>query len=144
VSFRLERGETLSLVGESGSGKTVTALSIMQLLPYPRAVHPTGSSIRFRGTEIVGASEATMRTIRGDRVGMVFQEPMTSLNPLHNIEKQIGEVLEVHAGITGDAKRARVLELLRLVGLPEAERRLTALPHELSGGQRQRVMIAMA
>jgi microcin C transport system ATP-binding protein len=116
----------------------------MQLLPYPRAVHPPGSSIRIRGTEVVGAPEATMRTIRGDRVGMVFQEPMTSLNPLHNIEKQVGEVLEVHAGMSGEAKRARVLELLHLVGLPEAERRLTALPHELSGGQRQRVMIAMA
>ena len=143
VSFRLEKGETLSLVGESGSGKTVTALSVLQLLPYPRASHPTGS-IKFRGDELVGASEAVMRTIRGNRIGMVFQEPMTSLNPLHNIEKQVGEVLEIHGGLSGDAKRTRVLELLHLVGLPEAERRLGALPHELSGGQRQRVMIAMA
>ena len=143
VSFRLGEGETLSLVGESGSGKTVTALSILQLLPYPRASHPAGS-IRFKDTEVVGASEPVLRDIRGNRIGMVFQEPMTSLNPLHNIEKQVGEVLEVHAGITGEAKRVRVLELLTLVGLPEAERRLTALPHELSGGQRQRVMIAMA
>ncbi len=143
VSFRLERGETLSLVGESGSGKTVTALSVLQLLPYPRAAHPTGS-ITFKGTEVVGAPEAVMRSIRGNRVGMVFQEPMTSLNPLHSIEKQIGEVLEIHGGVTGDAQRTRILELLRLVGLPEAERRLSALPHELSGGQRQRVMIAMA
>ena len=143
VSFRLEKGETLSLVGESGSGKTVTALSVLQLLPYPRASHPTGS-IKFRGDELVGAPEAVMRTIRGNRIGMVFQEPMTSLNPLHNIEKQVGEVLEIHGGLTGDAKRTRVLELLHLVGLPEAERRLGALPHELSGGQRQRVMIAMA
>ncbi|MBX7198286.1 MAG: ABC transporter ATP-binding protein [Rhodospirillaceae bacterium] len=143
VSFTLGRGETLSLVGESGSGKTVTALSVLQLLPYPRASHPTGS-IKFKGTEVVGAPEAVMRTIRGNRVGMVFQEPMTSLNPLHSIEKQIGEVLEIHGGVTGDARKARILELLKLVGLPEAERRLSALPHELSGGQRQRVMIAMA
>ncbi|MGE3335783.1 MAG: ABC transporter ATP-binding protein [Rhodospirillaceae bacterium] len=143
ASFTLRKGETLSLVGESGSGKTVTALSILRLLPYPRARHPKGS-ITFKGAEIVGASEDAMRKIRGNRVGMVFQEPMTSLNPLHNIEKQVGEVLEVHGGLDGDARRARVLELLRLVGLPEAESRLTALPHELSGGQRQRVMIAMA
>ncbi len=143
VSFRLDRGETLSLVGESGSGKTVTALSVLQLLPYPRASHPTGS-IRFKGTEVVGAPEAVMRSIRGNRIGMVFQEPMTSLNPLHSIEKQIGEVLEIHGGVSGETRRARILELLKLVGLPEAERRLSALPHELSGGQRQRVMIAMA
>jgi microcin C transport system ATP-binding protein len=143
ASFTLDRGETMSLVGESGSGKTVTALSILRLLPYPRARHPKGS-IRFKGMEIVGAPEDVMRTIRGNRAGMVFQEPMTSLNPLHNIETQVGEVLEVHGGLSGEAKRARVLELLHLVGLPEAETRLTALPHELSGGQRQRVMIAMA
>ncbi len=143
ASFTLHKGETLSLVGESGSGKTVTALSILRLLPYPRARHPKGR-ITFKGTDIVGASEDTMRKIRGNRVGMVFQEPMTSLNPLHNIEKQVGEVLEVHGGLDGAARRARVLELLHLVGLPEAETRLAALPHELSGGQRQRVMIAMA
>jgi microcin C transport system ATP-binding protein len=143
VAFTLNKGETLALVGESGSGKTVTALSILGLLPYPLARHPAGS-IRFRGEELLNAPEDTLRKVRGNRVGMVFQEPMTSLNPLHNIEKQVGEVLEIHAGITGDAKRARVLELLRLVGLPEAESRLNALPHELSGGQRQRVMIAMA
>ncbi len=143
ASFTLHKGETLSLVGESGSGKTVTALSVLRLLPYPRARHPRGS-IKFKGAEIVGASEDAMRQIRGNRVGMVFQEPMTSLNPLHNVEKQVGEVLEVHGGMDGEARRARVLELLRLVGLPEAETRLTALPHELSGGQRQRVMIAMA
>ena len=143
ASFTLHKGETLSLVGESGSGKTVTALSILRLLPYPRARHPKGS-IKFKGAEIVGASEDVMRTIRGNRIGMVFQEPMTSLNPLHNIEKQVGEVLEVHAGLDGAARRARVLELLGLVGLAEAESRLNALPHELSGGQRQRVMIAMA
>ncbi len=143
ASFTLRKGETMSLVGESGSGKTVTALSILRLLPYPRARHPKGS-IKFKGVEIVGASEDAMRGIRGNRVGMVFQEPMTSLNPLHNIEKQVGEVLEVHGGMEGAARRARVLELLTLVGLAEAETRLSALPHELSGGQRQRVMIAMA
>ncbi len=143
ASFVLRKGETLSLVGESGSGKTVTVLSILRLLPYPRARHPKGS-IKFKGVEVVGAPENVMREIRGNRVGMVFQEPMTSLNPLHNIEKQVGEVLEVHAGLDGDARRTRVLELLSLVGLPEAENRLSALPHELSGGQRQRVMIAMA
>jgi microcin C transport system ATP-binding protein len=143
ASFTLAKGETLTLVGESGSGKSVTALSVLQLLPYPFARHPTGS-IRFGGTEIIGAPAETLRAIRGDRIGMVFQEPMTSLNPLHNIEKQVGEVLEVHAGMAGAARRARVIELLHLVGLPEAEHRLGALPHELSGGQRQRVMIAMA
>jgi len=143
ASFTLRKGETLSLVGESGSGKTVTALSILRLLPYPRARHPKGS-ITFKGVEVVDASEDAMRKIRGNRVGMVFQEPMTSLNPLHNIEKQVGEVLEVHAGLDSVARRKRVLELLHLVGLPEAETRLSALPHELSGGQRQRVMIAMA
>ncbi len=143
ASFTLDKNQTLSLVGESGSGKTVTALSVMQLLPYPPAHHPKGSIV-FAGQELVGASEDAMRKIRGNRIGMVFQEPMTSLNPLHNIEKQVGETLEVHGGLTGDAKRARVLELLRLVGLQNAEQRLGALPHELSGGQRQRVMIAMA
>ena len=143
VSFSLAKGETLALVGESGSGKTVTALSILGLLPYPLARHPAGSII-FRGEELMNAPEPTLRRVRGNRIGMVFQEPMTSLNPLHNIEKQVGEVLEIHAGMTGDAKRARVLELLKLVGLPDVESRLGALPHELSGGQRQRVMIAMA
>jgi microcin C transport system ATP-binding protein len=143
VSFTLDKGETLALVGESGSGKTVTALSILGLLPYPMARHPSGS-ILFRGEELLNASEPVLRRVRGNRIGMVFQEPMTSLNPLHNIEKQVGEVLEIHAGMTGEAKRARVLELLSLVGLPDVESRLGALPHELSGGQRQRVMIAMA
>ncbi len=143
VSFTLGKGETLALVGESGSGKTVTALSILGLLPYPLAHHPTGSIV-FHGEELLNAPEPTLRRVRGNRIGMVFQEPMTSLNPLHNIEKQVGEVLEIHGGITGPAKRARVLELLKLVGLPDVESRLGALPHELSGGQRQRVMIAMA
>jgi microcin C transport system ATP-binding protein len=143
VSFGIERGETVALVGESGSGKSVTALSIVQLLPYPLARHPSGS-IRFRGEELVGAPEAAMRRVRGDRIAMIFQEPMTSLNPLHSIEKQVNEVLFVHKRLSRAAARARTIELLRLVGLPEAERRLDAYPHQLSGGQRQRVMIAMA
>ena len=143
VGFTLDRGETLALVGESGSGKTVTALSLMQLLPYPPARHPSGS-IRFAGQELVGASERVMRRVRGDRMAMIFQEPMTSLNPLHTIEKQVNEVLMVHKGLRRRAARARTIELLHVVGLPEAERRLGAYPHQLSGGQRQRVMIAMA
>jgi microcin C transport system ATP-binding protein len=143
VSFGIERGESVALVGESGSGKSVTALSIMQLLPYPTARHPSGSIV-FQGQELVGAPEATMQRVRGDRIAMIFQEPMTSLNPLHTIEKQVNEVLRLHKGLSRPAARARTLELLRLVGLPEAERRLDAYPHQLSGGQRQRVMIAMA
>jgi microcin C transport system ATP-binding protein len=143
VSFDIKPGETMALVGESGSGKSVTALSILQLLPYPVADHP-GGSIRFKGTELVGADEKTLREVRGDRISMIFQEPMTSLNPLHSIEKQINETLFLHKGLTRSAARKRTLELLRLVGLPEAEKRLAAYPHELSGGQRQRVMIAMA
>ena len=143
VSFTLKKGETLALVGESGSGKSVTALSILQLLPYPRARHPKGS-IRLDGVELVGASERTLRAVRGARIAMVFQEPMTSLNPLHSIEKQVGEVIEIHEGLRGKALRAQVLDLLELVGIPQADKRLAALPHELSGGQRQRVMIAMA
>ncbi len=144
VSFDLEKGETLALVGESGSGKSVTALSILQLLPYPMASHSATSSVRFEGTELVGARESVMQDIRGNRIAMVFQEPMTSLNPLHTIEKQITETLHLHKRLTRAAARARVIELLHLVGLPEAEKRLDAYPHQLSGGQRQRVMIAMA
>ena len=143
VSFAIGEGETVALVGESGSGKSVTALSILQLLPYPRARHPQGS-IRFRGTELVGAGERALSGIRGDRIAMIFQEPMTSLNPLHTLAKQIGETLWLHKGLRGERARARTLELLRLVGLPEPEKRLDAYPHQLSGGQRQRVMIAMA
>jgi len=143
ISFDVERGESVALVGESGSGKSVTALSIMQLLPYPTARHPSGS-IRLSDEELVGAPEAMMQRVRGDRIAMIFQEPMTSLNPLHTIEKQVNEVLRVHKRLSRSAARARTLELLRLVGLPEAERRLDAYPHQLSGGQRQRVMIAMA
>ena len=143
VSFALHRGETLALVGESGSGKSVSALSILQLLPYPHAHHP-GGSIRLGGEELLGAAPARLREIRGNQIAMVFQEPMTSLNPLHSIEKQIGETLTLHKGLSGAERRARILELLDLVGLPDAAQRLNALPHELSGGQRQRVMIAMA
>ena len=143
VSFQIEKGETLALVGESGSGKSVTALSIMQLLDYPYASHPTGS-IKFNGKEIIGANEYTLRDFRGNRVSMIFQEPMTSLNPLHTIVKQVAETILLHTEITKEDAEARVLELLKLVGLRNAERRLNALPHELSGGERQRVMIAMA
>ena len=144
ASFTLDRGETLALVGESGSGKSVTALSILQLLPYPSARHTPESSIRFAGEELVGGAPARLREIRGNRIAMIFQEPMTSLNPLHTLEKQIGETLLIHKHMSGSAARARTLELLRQVGLRDAESRLGAYPHQLSGGQRQRVMIAMA
>ena len=144
ASFALDKGETLALVGESGSGKTVTALSILQLLPAASASHPAGSSIRFDGAELVGAPESELRHIRGGRIAMIFQEPMTSLNPLHTVAKQIGEALWLHKRMNGKAARDRTVELLRLVGLPDAENRLQSYPHQLSGGQRQRVMIAMA
>ncbi|MBM3524343.1 MAG: ABC transporter ATP-binding protein, partial [Alphaproteobacteria bacterium] len=145
ISFNLDRGDTLALVGESGSGKSVSALSILQLLPYPIAKHPAGSSVRFRGLELVGAGESVLRDVRGNRIAMVFQEPMTSLNPLHTIERQIGEALVIHKGLSGAAARARIVELLKLVGMvAQAEKRLDAYPHQLSGGQRQRIMIAMA
>jgi microcin C transport system ATP-binding protein len=144
VSFDLHRGETLALVGESGSGKSVTALSVLQLLPYPLASHPSGK-IEYRGEELLGAGEGRLREVRGNRIAMIFQEPMTSLNPLHTIEKQIGEALTIHKGLSREAARARIVELLQLVGLGEqAKKRLDAYPHQLSGGQRQRVMIAMA
>jgi microcin C transport system ATP-binding protein len=143
ASLTIERGQTVGLVGESGSGKSVTALSVLQLLPYPTAYHPKGS-IRFKDRELIGASPAVLRDIRGDQVSMVFQEPMTSLNPLHKVEKQIGETLMLHKGLSAGAARARALELLRMVRLQDAEEKLVAWPHQLSGGQRQRVMIAMA
>jgi len=144
VSFDLRKGETAALVGESGSGKSVTALSILQLLPYPLARHTPESSIRFRGEELIGASERKLRQVRGDEISMIFQEPMTSLNPLHTVEKQVNETLILHKGLGREAARRRTLELLNLVGIHEPARRLSAYPHELSGGQRQRVMIAMA
>ena len=143
VSLTVDRGETVALVGESGSGKSVTALSIMQLLPYPFAHHPTGSIV-YRGDELVAAGPSLLRAVRGNEISMIFQEPMTSLNPLHTIDKQIAESLKLHRGLTGAAATDRILELLDLVGIRNARQRLTAYPHELSGGQRQRVMIAMA
>jgi microcin C transport system permease protein len=143
VSFTLDRGQTLAIVGESGSGKSVTALSILQLLPYPLATHPQGQ-IRFYNTELLGASLAVLKSIRGNKISMIFQEPMTSLNPLHTIEQQVGEVLTLHRGTSLAEARPRILELLTQVGLAQAEQRLQAYPHQLSGGQRQRVMIAMA
>ena len=143
VSFRINRGETVALVGESGSGKSVSALSILKLLPYPAASHPTGE-IFFEGRDLLHATEGELKRIRGDRISMIFQEPMTSLNPLHPIERQVGEILQLHRRMSASATRARVIELLTKVGIPEPEKRLGAYPHQLSGGQRQRVMIAMA
>ena len=143
VSIDIGQGETVALVGESGSGKSVTALSVMQLLPYPRARHPNGS-MRFEGEEIIGAKPAVLRRIRGDQVGMIFQEPMTSLNPLHTVHKQIRETLILHKGMSEQEARARTLELLDMVHIRDPEKRLDSYPHQLSGGQRQRVMIAMA
>src|SRR6202521_5043179 len=143
VSFAIRRGECVALVGESGSGKSVSALSILKLLPYPTASHPSGS-IQFKGRELLELSEREIRGIRGNDISIIFQEPMTSLNPLHTIEAQIGEILQLHSGIRGPMARARTLELLTQVGIPEPETRLQSYPHQLSGGQRQRVMIAMA
>ena len=143
VSFDIERGETMALVGESGSGKSVTALSILQLLPYPVASHPSGS-IEVDGTDVIGASARRLRQIRGNRISMIFQEPMTSLNPLHTIGRQVAEVLTLHRGLPKRQALIRAQELLELVALGETAKRLKAFPHELSGGQRQRVMIAMA
>ncbi len=143
VSFAIDKGKTLALVGESGSGKTVSALSILKLLPYPAAHHPSGS-VRFKGEELLDADEEDLRRVRGNDITMVFQEPMTSLNPLHTVERQISEIIELHSPLRGEAQRARVLELLAKVGIRDSERRLESYPHQLSGGQRQRVMIAMA
>lgn len=143
VSFSLKEGETLALVGESGSGKSVSALSILGLLPYPMASHPTGS-ILFQGQELLNAPEEELRKIRGHDIGMIFQEPMTALNPLHTIEKQIAESLLIHKGMNKSQAKDRVIELLHLVGFGDGAGRLEAYPHQLSGGQRQRVMIAMA
>ena len=144
VSFDIPEGKTVALVGESGSGKSVSALAAMQLLPYPRAMHPKESSITFNGEELIGKPEKFMRTIRGSQIGMIFQEPQSALNPLHTIEKQIGEILKLHQNMNKKQARERVLELLDLVAMPRLKDRLNAYPHELSGGQRQRVMIAMA
>src|SRR5467141_2324551 len=143
ISFAIKRGECLALVGESGSGKSATALSVLKLLPYPAARHPTGS-IRFKGQHLLHLEEAEIRRVRGNDISIIFQEPMTSLNPLHTIEKQIGEILLLHQGLAGQAARARTLELLTQVGIPDPASRFGSYPHQLSGGQRQRVMIAMA
>ncbi|MBX3549353.1 MAG: ABC transporter ATP-binding protein [Xanthobacteraceae bacterium] len=142
ISFEVKKGETLAVVGESGSGKSVTGLSVLRLLP-PSAHHPSGE-ILFQGRDLLKLSEREMRGVRGNDITMVFQEPMTSLNPLHTIGQQIVEVLEVHRGMSGDAARQRVIELLTEVGIPEPAERLGSYPHQLSGGQRQRVMIALA
>jgi microcin C transport system ATP-binding protein len=143
ISFTLRAGETLALVGESGSGKSLTALSLLQLLPYPRAAHPSGR-ILLDGKNLVGAPELALRQVRGRDIAMIFQEPMTALNPLHTIEQQIGETLSNHQGCSAAEQRAAVLAWLEKVGIQDAQSRLKAYPHELSGGQRQRVMIAMA
>jgi microcin C transport system ATP-binding protein len=143
ISFDIGKGETVALVGESGSGKSVTALSVMKLLAYPAASHPSGQ-ILFKGKDLLTVSEPELRQTRGNDITMIFQEPMTSLNPLHVISQQIGEVLKLHQGMSEKATRARALELMHQVGIREPEKRLDAYPHQLSGGQRQRVMIAMA
>ena len=142
VSFEIAKGETVALVGESGSGKTVSALSILKLLPNS-ASHPTGE-ILFDGTDIVKASENDMRGIRGQKISIIFQEPMTTLNPLHTIEKQVGEIIKLHQNLDDATTRVRVIELLTKVGIRDPEKRLAGYPHQLSGGQRQRVMIAIA
>lgn len=143
VSFHIDKGETVALVGESGSGKSVSALSILKLLPYPAAHHPSGE-IFFNGQDLMQTSEKQLRNIRGHRIAMIFQEPMTSLNALHTVEKQIIEVLSLHRDLKGKQAQDRVLELLTLVGLQDAEQKMQSYPHQLSGGQRQRVIIAMA
>ncbi len=143
VSFDIAKGGTMALVGESGSGKTVTALSILKLLPYPAASHPSGA-IRFKGENLLALKPDNLRHVRGNKISMIFQEPMTSLNPLHTIEQQIAEVLRIHKGMSGNACRARVIDLLTKVGIEDPKGRLASYPHQLSGGQRQRVMIAMA
>ncbi len=143
VSFDIKKGETVALVGESGSGKSVTALSITQLLPYPAASHPNGE-IFFKGRDVLKMSEAELQQIRGNDIGMIFQEPMTSLNPLHLVEKQVGEVLKLHQGLSNGAARERTIDLLTKAGIRDPLLRMKSYPHQLSGGQRQRIMIAMA
>jgi microcin C transport system ATP-binding protein len=143
VSFAIRKGETLALVGESGSGKSVTALSILKLLPYPAAYHPSGSVI-FKNQDLLALNESDIRRVRGDNITIIFQEPMTSLNPLHTVEKQVNEALLLHRGISGEEARLRTLDLLSQVGIPDPQGRLQSYPHQLSGGQRQRVMIAIA
>ena len=143
LSLRIAVGETLALVGESGSGKSVSALSILRLLPSPPVSYPTGD-IRFHGQSLLHADEHTLRGVRGNRIAMIFQEPMVSLNPLHTLEKQLYEVLSLHRGMRKEAARGEILDCLDRVGIRNAPRRLADYPHQLSGGERQRVMIAMA
>ena len=143
ISFTINKGETLALVGESGSGKSVTAHSILRLLPYPLARHPSGKII-YKGADLLNAAPDYLRKVRGDRIAMIFQEPMSSLNPLHTIEKQINEILILHKGMSAKQASVRTLELLTLVEIKNPAQRMSSYPHELSGGQRQRVMIAMA
>ena len=143
ISLTLDKGETLAIVGESGSGKSVTALSVVRLLPYPAASHPTGR-ILFKGQNVLELGPRELQKVRGNDITMIFQEPMTSLNPLHKVDKQVGEILRRHRGMGEKAARTRTLELLEAVGIREAENKLASYPHQLSGGQRQRVMIAMA
>lgn len=142
VSFHIGKGETVALVGESGSGKTVSAMSILKLLPNS-ASHPTGE-IMYDGRDLLKSDETVMRAIRGDKISIIFQEPMTTLNPLHTIEKQVGEIIKLHRGLSDEETRRRVIELLQKVGIRDPEKRLQSYPHQLSGGQRQRVMIAIA
>ncbi len=143
VSFDINSGETLALVGESGSGKSVTALSILKLLSYPMASHPSGE-ILFDNKDLMKLDEKSLQKVRGKDIAMIFQEPMTSLNPLHTVERQVSEVMKVHEGMSDKDARQRTIELLTQVGIREPEKRLSSFPHQLSGGQRQRVMIAMA
>lgn len=143
LSLKVAVGETLALVGESGSGKSISALSVLRLLPTPPASYPSGD-IRFHGQSLLHADEATLRGVRGNRIAMIFQEPMVSLNPLHTLEKQLYEVLSLHRGMRKQAARGEILDCLERVGIRQAPRRLADYPHQLSGGERQRVMIAMA
>jgi microcin C transport system ATP-binding protein len=143
ASFTVNKGETLALVGESGSGKSVSALSILKLLPYPAAEHPSGR-VMFKEENLLDSDETDLRRVRGNDITMIFQEPMTSLNPLHTVAQQIGEILSLHQGMSEAAARPRIVELLTKVGIRNPESRLEDFPHQLSGGQRQRVMIAMA
>src|SRR4029453_2539057 len=139
ISFDVGKGETVALVGESGSGKSVTALSVMKLLPYPAAHHPSGS-IRFKGQELLQLRQRDVRRVGGNDITIIFQEPMSSLNRLYTIEKQIGEILLLHQGLSGQEARARIVDLLIQVGIPEPETRLRSYPHQLSGGQPPRGM----
>ncbi|RUT99759.1 ABC transporter ATP-binding protein, partial [Mesorhizobium sp. M7A.T.Ca.TU.009.01.3.2] len=143
ISFDIAKGETVALVGESGSGKSVSALSVLKLLPYPSASHPSGK-ILFQGADLLAMNEKQLRQVRGNKITMIFQEPMTSLNPLHTIEQQIVEILKLHQGMADRPAKERTLALLNEVGIRDPHKRLDAYPHQLSGGQRQRVMIAMA